>query len=267
LDYLKAITLAIVEGVTEFLPISSTGHMILVEHSLQFRAGRGFAEAFEIIIQLPAIFAVILYFWRDLFPFEGGKLSREKLRLWVKVAVAVLPAVVMGLLFKDAIEEKLFAPLPVAIALLVGGVLLVLIERRVREHKIDAVTAIPIGIALLIGCFQCLALIPGTSRSAATIIGGILLGVSRVAAAEFSFFLAIPTMLGATVLTLAEDGMRFSARQWTLIAVGSVVSFSVAYASIAFLMRYIKSHSFMVFGYYRIVLALLVLLFLQWPFG
>ena len=173
----------------------------------------------------------------------------------------------MGLLFKDTIEEQLFAPFPVAIALLVGGILLVLIERRVREHRIDSVAAIPIGIALLIGCFQCLALFPGTSRSAATIIGGILLGVSRVAAAEFSFFLAIPTMIGATVLTLAEDGMRFSARQWALIAVGSVVSFSVAYASIAFLMRYIKSHSFTVFGYYRIVLALLVLLFLHWPFG
>ena len=267
MDYLKAILLAVVEGVTEFLPISSTGHLILVGHYLGFRAGPGFADSFDVIIQLPAIGAVVLYFWKDLSPFGRDNRSAEKIHLWGKILLAVLPAVVFGLLLKDTIREHFFNPLSVAIALLLGGIILILIERREHDNEIQSVHAITYRIAILIGCFQCLALFPGTSRSAATIIGAILLGSSRVAAAEFSFFLAIPTMLGATLLTLLAEGLDFTLRQWALLSIGSFVSFIVAYASIALLMRFIKKHRFTVFGYYRIVLAILVLLLLKWPFS
>lgn len=267
MDYLKAILLAIVEGVTEFLPISSTGHLVLVGHYLDFGTQTGFAESFDVIIQLPAIGAVLLYFWKDLSPFADDGQATRKVHLWGKILLAVLPAVVFGLLLQETIKEHFFKPLPVAIALLVGGIILILIERREHQHQIQSVHAITYRIAILIGCFQCLALFPGTSRSAATIIGAILLGANRVAAAEFSFFLAIPTMLGATIYTLATEGINFTTHQWGLLAIGSLVSFAVAYAAIAFLMHFIKKHRFTIFGYYRIILAILVLLLLKWPFS
>jgi len=266
-EILKAVLLAVVEGITEFLPISSTGHLILVGEYLSFQGGEDFAHAFHVIIQLPAILAVVVYFWKDLWPFgQPADRGRATWMLWSKIVVAFLPAAVAGVLFADIIEEKLFNSVNVAIALFLGGVVLVVIERARHEHRLTDLHDLGYGTALLIGCFQCLAMIPGTSRSAATIIGAMLLGASRSAAAEFSFFLAIPTMAGATAYTLMKHGIGFSPAQWGLLAIGSVVSFAVAYGSIAFLMGYVRRHDFRLFGYYRIVLgaAVLILFWLGW---
>lgn len=266
---LKAIIIGIVEGVTEFLPISSTGHMILVDEFLKISSDKTFTMAFEVIIQLGAIISVIVYFWNDLWPFAGTvEHKKQTWELWLKVAVAVVPAVVLGLLFDDTIEEHFFNPLVVAITLVLYGIILIVLERYnagKTRFKINSVTAIPFGLALAIGCFQCLAMVPGTSRSAATIIGAMLLGLSRGAAAEFSFFLAIPTMAGATALTILKNGLAFDAQQWIVIAVGFITSFVVAYAVIKFLMNFIRRHDFSVFGYYRIVLGIIVLILL-WNF-
>lgn len=264
---LKAVLIAIVEGITEFLPISSTGHMILVDEFLHLSDSKTFTTAFEVIIQLGAIASVVVYFWKDLWPFAGTP-ERQKATwsLWSKVIIAVLPAVVLGLLFDDAIEAHLFNPTVVAVTLLVYGIALIVLERyngRKQSFKIDSVSAVPFGLAIAIGCFQCLAMVPGTSRSAATIIGAMLLGLSRGAAAEFSFFLAIPTMAGASLLTIVKSGMSFSSFEWLVIGVGFAVAFLVAYAVIKFFMNFIRKHDFSVFGYYRIVLGILVLLLLS----
>ncbi|MFP4501384.1 MAG: undecaprenyl-diphosphate phosphatase [Candidatus Hydrogenedentota bacterium] len=274
MDYLKAVILAVVEGITEFLPISSTGHLILVEAPLRL-SDPGFARAFMVIIQFPAILSVVCYFWGELWP--GRRATPENtahtlrigplalayepriISVWFKVVAGFMPAAVLGLLLNDLIEGHLLYPLPVAIALLTGGVLLIVIERRGHNPRFLNVHAFTYTTAVLIGCFQCLAMVPGTSRSAATIIGGMLLGASRPAAAEFSFFLAIPTMLGACTVSLAKHGLSFTTQQWALLAVGSVMSFIVAYVSIAFLMHYIRRHDFQLFGWYRIVLAAVVI--------
>ena len=262
MDYLKAIGLAVVEGITEFLPISSTGHMILVEEYLRLGDDPGFADAFMVAIQLPAVLAVVLYFWRELWPFGQQSDRAATIILWAKIAVAFLPAAVLGALLADAIETRLFNSVTVAVALIAGGAVLIALEQRRHRQALASVHAIGYRMALYIGCFQCLAMVPGTSRSAATIIGAMVLGASRPAAAEFSFFLAIPTMLGATAFTLMKSGLQFNGHQWGLLGVGSVVSFLVAYAVIAAFMRWIRTRSFAAFGYYRIALGALVLLLL-----
>lgn len=262
MDYLKAVLLAVVEGITEFLPISSTGHMILLEDSLRLSQNEAFANAFMVLIQLPAVLAVVVYFWRDLWPVEQGHCSPEKLTLWGKIIVAFLPAAVFGFAFDDLIEERLFNSTTVALALIVGGVALLLLERRRHRERFSSVHEITYAIAVLIGLFQCLAMIPGTSRSAATIIGAMVLGAGRAAAAEFSFFLAVPTMMGATAVKLVKEGVAFSPREWGLIAVGSLASFLVAYAVVALFMGFIRRRDFVPFGYYRVALGALVLLFL-----
>lgn len=264
MDYLKAIVLALVEGITEFLPISSTGHLILVEDFIQLGQDPAFADAFLVIIQLPAILSVLVYFWQDLWPWHKNSkhAPAQTLRLWMRVAIAFIPAAVFGLLFDDILEAWLFHSFPVACALILGGIILILIERRDHSQGIESVHDLSIKHALGIGFFQCLALFPGTSRSAATIIGGLLLGANRAVAAEFSFFLAIPTMIAATSYTLMKRGLDFTNEQWILLGLGSAVSFIVAYASIAFLMNFIKRHSFTAFGVYRIFLGGLVLLYL-----
>ncbi len=262
MDILKAVCLAIVEGFTEFLPISSTGHMILVEDYLQLSGGKSFVDTFMVVIQLPAILAVVAYFWHAIWPFGRNTDSRKVILMWCKVVAAFLPAAVLGKLLDDPIEYYLFNPLTVALALIVGGAVLILLERRKHREHILSVHDFGYMTAVGVGFFQCLAMIPGTSRSAATIIGAMLLGGARAAAAEFSFFLAIPTMLGATALKLAKHGLGFTGHQWMLLAVGSVVSFLVAYVVIAGFMRYIQRRSFAVFGYYRIVLGAAVLLLL-----
>jgi len=266
---LKAVIIGIVEGITEFLPISSTGHMILVDEFLKLSSDKTFTTAFEVIIQLGAIISVIVYFWNDLWPFAGtADHKKQTWQLWFKVAVGVIPAVVLGLLFDDVIEEHLFNPLVVSVTLVFYGIILILLERHnagKTQFKINAVSAIPFGLAIAIGFFQCLAMVPGTSRSAATIIGAMLLGLSRGAAAEFSFFLAIPTMAGATALTILKNGFAFDAQQWIVIAVGFVTSFVVAYVVIKFLMNFIRRHDFSIFGYYRIILGVIVMILL-WNF-
>lgn len=259
MDYLKVVILAVVEGLTEFLPISSTGHLILVEDLIGLPGSRAFVDAFLIVIQLPAILAVVVYFWARLWPFEGATIQPDKFRLWTKIVVAFLPAAVIGVLVADFIEARLFNSVTVAIALAVGGVLLILLERRQQAPRVVHVDQISYAAAIGVGLFQCVAMIPGTSRSAATIIGAMLLGTNRAVAAEFSFFLAVPTLAGAAVYKIAKHGLAFGAAEWGMVAIGSVISFLVAYASVAFLMRYIQHHIFTAFGVYRIVLGVLVL--------
>lgn len=264
--FLIVIILGIVEGMTEFLPVSSTGHMILVEEFI----GNGglsakFMESFLIIVQLGAIIAVVIYFWKDLTPFVKDKNAFvSRMRLWIKVIVGVLPAAVIGLLLDDYISEYFLGNVfVVATTLIFYGIILIIIEKFYKsEGKIDSFGKLSYKMAFTIGFFQCLAMIPGTSRSGATIIGSLLLGLSRGVATEFSFFLAIPTMFGATLLKLVKNGMNFTALEWQLIGVGSLVSFIVAYLVIKWFMGYIKKRDFVFFGIYRIILGILVLIFL-----
>lgn len=289
LEIIKVIILSIVEGITEFLPVSSTGHLILFNQFVGLEP-QAFSNAFMVIIQLGAILAVIAIYFDKLNPFGVDKIHNKKypetieqmsgwkkfvnktyywfnnndtVTLWLKIIVATLPAAVLGFLFDDYIDELLFYPIPVAIALIFYGIIIILIEKKnanKKEFKITDVFDVTYKTALLIGCFQVLAMWPGTSRSAATIIGGILLGLNRKAAADFSFFLAIPTMFGATLLKIVKVTGLTSA-QWGLIALGFVISFIVAYIVIKKFLEYIQKHDFSVFGYYRIVLGIIVLLY------
>lgn len=264
MDFLKAFILAVVEGITEFLPISSTGHMILVEELLKLDQDEHFRNAFIIIIQLPAILSVVVYFWKDLWPFGHVKGFAGSISLWLKIVAAFIPTAILGALLDNTIEYYLFRPSVVAVALVVGGIILILLERRPRKDGCQSAHDIGYRRAFIVGCFQALAMIPGTSRSAATIIGAMLLGCSRQAAAEFSFYLTVPTMLGATTLKMLKDDMTYTTQQWQILALGSVVSFIVAYIAIAAFMGYIKRHSLAPFGWYRIALGGTVLAFMLW---
>jgi undecaprenyl-diphosphatase len=261
---LKAVFLGIVEGITEFLPISSTGHMILVDEFLKLSGDKSFTTAFEVIIQLGAILSVVVIYFNKLWPFSGSAEEKKaKWLLWAKVIFAVLPAVILGFGFHKVIEEKLFNPITVASALIFYGIVIILLESFWKKSAvITDVANVTFKIALLIGLFQCLAMMPGTSRSAATIIGGLLLGLNRAAAAEFSFFLAIPTMAGASLLKIVKNGLSFNAGQWGIIAIGFIVSFLVAWLVIKVFINFIQKHDFKVFGYYRIVLGIIVLFIL-----
>lgn len=259
LVFLKAMLLGIVEGATEFLPVSSTGHLILVERFLELTEDSAFNRAFMVLIQFPAIFSVLLYFWSDIGVLTGDAEERKiRIDLWKKVFVALLPALVLGGLFGDMIDKLLFAPIPVAFALIGGGIVLIVMERVMHPDKVGTLEDISYRTALIIGLFQCLAMVPGTSRSGATIFGAMFMGVERKTAASFSFILAIPTMAAATGYSLLTKGMSFTGEQWAILAVGSIVSFLVAYASVALLMGYIQKHSFAVFGWYRVVLGLIL---------
>lgn len=262
MSLIKVLLFGIVEGLTEFLPVSSTGHMIVIERWLTLGGSPGFAETFMIVIQLPAILAVVLYFRARLFPFYPGTDTPATIRLWFKIAVAFLPAAVAGVLFDDFIEGWFFNPLSVSIALVVGGIALLFLEYPGRTARFEHIADIGFRTALGIGLFQCLAMMPGTSRSAATIIGAMILGASRPAAAEFSFFLAVPTMLGATAFKILKSGLDLSSSEWLLIGLGGAVSFLTAYFVVAVFMRYIQHHDFKPFGYYRIALGALILLLL-----
>lgn len=262
--FFKAVFLGIIEGITEFLPISSTGHLILADKFINLSNNPGFTNAFEVIIQLGAILAVIYLFWDRLWIFKGLKLKTDTLLFWLKIFFAVIPSAVLGFLFDDQISAKFFNIQTVAIALVVYGVAIILVERFIKNKKQSPANAQSTGwlTALGIGLFQCLALIPGTSRSAATIIGGLLLGLSRTAAAEFSFFLAIPTMCGAALLKLVKIG-SLAVFDWLIILVGFVVSFLTAMIVVRLLMDYLQKHNFKIFGWYRIILGLIVLLLLK----
>ncbi len=272
IELLKAVLFGIVEGITEWLPISSTGHMILLDEFMKLDVTEAFYEMFQVVIQLGAILAVIALFFHKLNPFSPKKDSVQKKNtwtLWFKVVVAVLPSAVIGLLLDDWMDAHLYNYVVVAIALVVYGIAFLFLEKgnAARGKQIEKVEALDYKTALLIGAFQCLALIPGTSRSGSTILGAILLGVGRSAGAEFSFFLAIPTMLGASALKVLKYGLDImggealmpTGTEWGVLAVGCVVSFVVSLLVIKGLMEYVRNHSFKAFGVYRIVLGVVVL--------
>lgn len=267
LEMLKAVLFGIVEGITEWLPISSTGHMILLDEFVHLQVSKEFYEMFQVVIQLGAILAVILLFFHKLNPFSPKKDSVQKKKtwtLWFKVVVGVLPSAVLGLLLDDWMDKHLYNYIVVAITLIVYGVAFILVERRNagKTMKVVDVHDIDYRTALRIGAFQCLSLIPGTSRSGSTILGAILLGVSRNAGAEFSFFLAIPTMLGASALKLVKfflSGVSAGSLEITILLVGCAVSFLVSLLVIRGLMEYVRKRSFSGFGIYRIVLGVAVL--------
>ena len=263
IELLKAVFLGIVEGVTEWLPISSTGHMILVEKFIQLNASDEFKEMFFVVIQLGAIMAVVLLYFHKLNPFSPKKSKQEKkdtMSIWYKVIVGVLPATVLGLLFDDWLNAHFYNYITVAIMLIVYGILFIVIENRNKTRKvsINVFSDLTYRTAFLIGMFQVLALIPGTSRSGATILGAIILGSSRYIAAEYSFFLSIPIMFGASALKLVKFGFHFSTMEISILLTGMVVAFVVSVISIKFLIGYIKNNDFKVFGWYRIILGAII---------
>ena len=275
IEILKAIVYGLVEGITEWLPISSTGHLILLEKLMPFESAslsEDFFSMFEVVIQLGAILAVVVLFWNQIFPFHFGKEKSEKggfvdmkiIVLWFKIIVACVPAAVIGVLFDDFFEALFYRYEVVAIALIAFGVAFILVENwnKWRKPRVNSLSKITYQTALIIGIFQLIAAIfPGTSRSGATIVGALLIGVSRTVAAEFTFFLAIPVMFGASLLKLVKFGFHFSSLEAAVLFVGMVVAFAVSMLVIKFLMGYIKKHDFKVFGWYRIVLGIVVLVF------
>ena len=282
IEILKVIFLGIVEGITEWLPISSTGHLILVEEFVKLNVSQEFWDMFMVVIQLGAIFAVVVLYWKDLWPFRNKKPKHEnvtkvekaagvlcrfvkidKMIMWFKILVSCLPAIIIGLPFNDFFEEKFNNWFVVSVMLIVYGVMFLIVEdyNEKRQAKYNSISEITWKTALFIGIFQVLSLIPGTSRSGATIIGGILVGASRTVAAEYTFFLAIPVMFGASLLKIVKFGMNFTSWEVVILLVGMVVSFVVSILAIKFLMGYIKKHNFKVFGWYRIVLGIIVILF------
>lgn len=258
-DFVSAIFLGIVEGITEFLPISSTGHLIIVNEFIGFTGQ--FAKIFDVVIQLGAILSVVVYFWKRLIPLGHNKSSKNQriFELWKKTIVGVIPALGIGFLLDKYIETHLFNTTVVSISLIIGGLILVYIENRRSSVRINSIQLLDYKTAFFIGLIQCLAMIPGTSRSAATIIGAMLLGASRVVAAEFSFFLAIPTMVAASGYTLLKNGMSMSSHEVLVIALGFFVSFIVAWMVISAFMNYVSKKDFKPFAYYRIVLGIFVL--------
>ena len=261
-EIFKAIILGIVQGITEWLPVSSTGHMILVDEFLKMNMSDTFISTFLVVIQFGSILAVLVIFFKKLNPFDSSKTKIQKnetIDLWIKVIIAVIPSGIIGVLFEDQIDALFFNPTTVAIALIVYGIIMIALENRNKKPLYNDFSQVTYTLALGIGLFQCLALIPGTSRSGSTIIGAVLLGTSRYVATEFSFFLAVPTMLGASALKLFKTGFDFTGFEWLVLATGSIVAFVVSILAIKFLLDYIKKHDFKVFGYYRIVLGIIVL--------
>lgn len=263
--FLLVIILGIVEGITEFIPVSSTGHMILVEKFINSPLiSKNFMDSFLVIIQFGAILSVVTYFWRKLFFFNKEDNLREKLELWKKIIIGVIPAIIFGVLLDNYIANYFFGNTAIiAIMLIIYGVLFIFVENLPIKSKINNLKELNYRTALLIGFCQCIAMIPGTSRSGATIIGALLLGVSRGVAAEYSFFLAILTMAGATLLKLVKNSLQFTNLEWQLLIIGTVVSYIVAYIVIKWFMNYIKNRTFKVFGVYRVILGILVLLLMR----
>ncbi|MBQ7792313.1 MAG: undecaprenyl-diphosphate phosphatase [Clostridia bacterium] len=266
IEMLKVIFIGIVQGITEWLPVSSTGHMILTDEFIKLQVSPEFLEMFLVVIQLGSILAVLVLYFHKLNPFSPKKTAAEKtetLHLWGKVIVGVLPAAVIGLLFDDILNEIFYNPATVTVTLIVYGVLFILLENRNRKvsPKINSLHELTYQTALSIGLFQLLSLIPGTSRSGSTILGAMLIGSSRFVAAEYSFFLAIPVMFGASFLKMLKFGFSYTSAELVILVTGMVVAFLVSVLAIKFLMGYIKKHDFKAFGYYRIVLGVIVALY------
>lgn len=265
-DILKTILFGIVEGITEWLPISSTGHLLILQSMVGEIISHDFMEMFDVVIQLGAILAVVVIYFNKLNPFSSKKTAIEKqntINLWIKVIVACLPAAVIGLLLDDWLDAHLFKTSVVAVTLILYGIAFIVVEERHRgkKFKYKDLNTLPLSVAIGIGMFQVLALVPGTSRSGATILGGMILGASRYVSAEFTFFLAIPVMFGASLLKFVKFGLAFSFGEFFALILGMVVSFVVSILAIKFLMNYIKKHNFKVFGIYRIILGIVILVF------
>ncbi len=263
MELLKVILIGIVEGITEWLPVSSTGHIILLDEVIKLKASAEFKEMFDVVIQLGAILAVVVLYFKKLWPFSTKEkywIKEDTFQLWFRILVACIPAGVIGILFDDKINELFYNPQTICITLILYGVLFLFIEHSgFGEHtKIKKLSQITYPFAFLVGVFQVLALIPGTSRSGATIIGAMLFGASRYVAAEFTFFLAIPVMFGASLIKLLKFGFHFSQTEIIILSVGMITAFGVSIAAIKFLMGYIKKHNFKIFGWYRIILGVLV---------
>ncbi|SES24223.1 Undecaprenyl-diphosphatase [Butyrivibrio fibrisolvens] len=270
LDIIKAFLYGIVEGITEWLPVSSTGHMILLEEFVKMDVSQDFWNMFLVVIQLGAILAVVLLYWNQIFPWDFSKKARQEKRvnkkdvwmLWAKILVACIPAAIVGVLFDDWLDEHLYNGYVVATMLIIFGILFIIIENKNKgkEAVIKTIEEIDFKTALIIGVFQLIAAIfPGTSRSGATIVGSLMIGVSRTAAANFTFLLAIPVMFGASLLKLVKFGLAFSGSEVAILATGMIVAFVISVIVIKFLMSYIRKHDFKVFGWYRIILGVVVL--------
>ena len=268
LEIIKAIFFGIVEGITEWLPISSTGHMILFNELVKLDVSKEFYDMFQVVIQLGAIMAVVIIFWKQIFPFKKEdnkiKIDNNIMSLWGKILVACIPAAIIGILFDEVFEKLFYNYVCVALALIIFGILFIIIENKNKgkKSKVNSLKELTYNTVLLIGIFQLIAAIfPGTSRSGATIVGALLLGVSRTVAAEFTFFLAIPVMFGASLLKLVKFSFAFTGMELTILLVGMIVAFITSMFIIKFLMSYIKKHDFKVFGWYRIVLGIIVLIY------
>lgn len=264
IEFLKIVVFGLVEGFTEWLPISSTGHLILVENIIHLNVAEDFMKVFRVVIQLGAIMAVVVLYFNRLNPWAPGKKKNQQLatwHLWIKILIACLPAAVVGLLLDEVLDTYLYNPYVVAAMLIIYGILFIVLEKHNEyvDFPIKKVSQISYRNALYIGLFQLLALIPGTSRSGATILGAMLLGCSRAASAEFTFFLGIPVMFGASLLKILHYGLAFSGMELFFLLAGMVISFAVSMYSIKFLMGYVKKHDFRFFGYYRIILGVIVL--------
>lgn len=262
IEILKVVFLGIVEGITEWLPISSTGHMLLVDEFIKLNMSDSFKEMFFVVIQLGAIGAVVMIYFNKLYPFGKDKTVEEKKgiwTLWFKVVVACIPSILIGLPFDDIIEEHLYSPIVIALALIIYGIIFIVVENRNKEATILTMSDLTYKTALYIGLFQVLALIPGTSRSGATIIGAMLVSTSRAIAAEFTFYLSIPTMFGASLLKILKFGLVFTTYEAFILLLGMFVAFVVSIFTIKFLIGYIKKNDFKVFGIYRIILGVIVL--------
>lgn len=264
IEMIKVFIIGVVEGITEWLPISSTGHMLLVDEFLRLNMSEEFKEMFFVVIQLGAILAVVVIFWSKMWPFDFKSkqvIKKDTFSLWFKVVVACIPAGILGVLFDDFLEANFGTPLMISLMLILYGILFIVVENwnKKRTPRVGALSDITYRTAFIIGAFQALSLIPGTSRSGATIIGALLIGVSRIAAAEFTFFLAVPSMIGASLFKLLKFGFDFTAAEMMVLLFGMVVAFAVSIFAIKFLMGYIKKHDFKVFGLYRIVLGIIVI--------
>lgn len=268
IEIIKSIIIGIVQGITEWLPISSTGHMILLDEFIKLNVTKSFLDMFLVVIQLGSILAVVYLYFNKLNPFSKKKSKlekRETISLWMKVLVGCIPAAIIGFLFDDFIHEKLYNPITVAEMLILYGILFIIVEKLKKNYPIKTLNELDYKTALLIGIFQVLALVPGTSRSGATIIGASILGAARNVAAEYSFFLAIPVMFGASgfkfLKYIKAVGFNFSAQELGILISGMLVAFLVSVFAIKFLMSYIKKHDFKAFGYYRIVLGIIILVY------
>ena len=264
MEILKVIIYGIIEGITEWLPVSSTGHLIIVERFLKFNYSADFLDMFRVVIQLGAILAVIVLYFKKLWPFtlkEKGLIKKDTLMMWIKIAVACIPAAVVGVFFDEFFEKLFYNDLSVAIALILVGIIFIIIENKKPKTKIDSIAEISFQSAIIIGICQLIAAIfPGVSRSGSTIIGALVLGISRTVAAEFTFFMAVPVMLGASLLKVLKFGLVFTQSEIIALIIGLIVSFVTSLLVIKFLMSYIKKHDFKVFGYYRIILGIIVIL-------